>query len=62
MTEQKYRCKECGAEFDNEAALDQHNHTVHSPYKCDVCGHTFQSESELKTHTRIAHPEETSVR
>jgi DNA-directed RNA polymerase subunit RPC12/RpoP len=53
-----YRCEECGATFDSEAALEQHNRTIHSQYKCEACGQTFGSETELETHNRVAHPEQ----
>ena len=58
MTLNQYKCGECGATFNNEAALEDHNRSIHSRYKCEVCGHTFGSERELETHNRVAHPEE----
>lgn len=57
MALNQYKCEECGATFNSEAALEEHRREMHSQYKCEVCGDTFSSESELQTHNRVSHPE-----
>ena len=57
MAQNQYKCEVCGATFNSEAELEQHNRTMHSQYKCEVCGQVFNSESELEAHNRTAHPE-----
>ena len=56
MTQDQYRCEECGATFDSQTALEQHNRTMHSRFTCEACGQTFSSESELEAHNREVHP------
>lgn len=58
MTLNQYKCEECGAIFNSEAALEDHNRSMHSRFKCEACGQTFNSESELEAHNRVAHPEQ----
>lgn len=58
MALNQYKCGECGATFNNEAALEEHNRNVHSRYRCEECGQIFSSENELNIHTRVAHPEQ----
>jgi DNA-directed RNA polymerase subunit RPC12/RpoP len=57
MTQNQYRCEECGATFDSMEAREQHNRTAHSKYTCEECGQVFGSEAELESHNRMAHPE-----
>lgn len=59
MVQNQYKCEACGATFNTEAELEQHNRTTHSQYKCEVCGEIFTSESELDAHNRSMHPEKT---
>jgi transposase-like protein len=54
----QYKCEDCGATFSSEAALEEHNRSMHSRFKCETCGEMFNSENELQTHNRMAHPEE----
>ena len=61
MALNQYKCEECGATFNNAAALEEHNRSMHSRYTCEACGQTFSSESELQTHNRIAHPEQEGI-
>lgn len=58
MALNQYKCEECGATFNSEAALEEHNRSMHSRYKCEACGQVFSSESELEAHNRVAHPEQ----
>lgn len=58
MALNQYKCEECGATFNSEMALEDHNRSMHSRYKCEACGQIFSSEGELQTHNRIAHPEQ----
>ena len=57
MTQNQYKCETCGATFNSEAELEQHNRTMHSRYTCEACGQTFNSEAELEAHNRQMHPE-----
>ena len=57
MTQDQYKCRECGQSFDSQLELEQHNRNVHSHYTCEECGQTFGSENELKEHMRRMHPE-----
>jgi transposase-like protein len=57
MTQNQYKCDECGATFHSQTDLARHNRTAHSRFTCDVCGETFGSENELETHNGIVHPE-----
>ena len=59
---QNHKCQICGAEFDNEAKLEDHNRTMHSQYTCEACGQVFNSKSELEDHNREVHPEQTPAR
>lgn len=58
MAQNQYKCEACGASFNSEAELEQHNRAMHSQYKCEACGQTFNLQSELEAHTRTAHPEQ----
>lgn len=58
MNLNQYKCQECGATFNSQAALEEHNRSMHSRYTCDACGQVFHSENELEVHNRVAHPEE----
>jgi len=57
MSQDPYRCKECGAAFSSATNLEQHNRTMHSRYTCEACGQVFSSEKELEEHNRKMHPE-----
>ncbi len=57
MAQDQYRCEECGATFNSQAALEQHNRTTHSRFTCEACGQTFSSERELEEHNTQMHPE-----
>ncbi|HET6822249.1 MAG TPA: C2H2-type zinc finger protein [Anaerolineales bacterium] len=57
MAQDQYRCDECGATFNSEVALEQHNRTTHSRFTCEACGQTFSSERELEEHNTQMHPE-----
>jgi rubredoxin len=57
MSQDPYRCEECGATFNSKEGLEQHNRTMHSRFTCEACGQVFNSESELEAHNRQAHPE-----
>ena len=54
---QNHKCQICGAEFDDEAKLEDHNRTMHSQYTCEVCGEAFTSKTDWETHIRELHPE-----
>lgn len=62
MTQNQYRCEDCGATFNTEAELQEHKRRMHSQYQCDVCGQTFTSESQLQAHNSVAHPENAPAR
>ena len=57
MTQDQYKCEECGAAFNSREALEQHNRTMHSRFTCEACGQTFSSMQELDAHNREVHPE-----
>lgn len=57
MAQDQYRCEECGATFNSQTELEQHNRTMHSRYTCEACGQTFSSERELEEHNTQMHPE-----
>ena len=57
MTQDRYKCEECGAVFYTQEELEKHNRTVHARFRCDICGETFDSETEFEAHYSIAHPE-----
>ena len=57
MAQNQYKCEECGATFNSQAELEQHNRTMHSRFTCEACGQTFNSEAELEAHNRQMHPE-----
>jgi transposase-like protein len=57
MTQNQYKCEECGATFNSQAELEKHNRTMHSRYTCEACGQVFNSEAELEAHNRQMHPE-----
>lgn len=54
----QYKCEECGATFSSEAALEEHNRSMHSRYTCETCREIFNSENELNIHNRVTHPEQ----
>ena len=58
MALNQYKCQECGATFNSQAALEEHNRSMHSRFTCEACGQVFHSENELEVHNRVAHPEE----
>ncbi len=58
----KYKCEACGAKFDSEAKLMEHNKMAHmqatqqmGSFKCGSCGATFKSQAELMEHSNKAH-------
>ena len=57
MTQNQFKCEECGAVFNTPEDLEKHNRTVHSQFRCDICGETFSSESELEAHIGVSHPQ-----
>lgn len=57
MDQNQYKCETCGATFDSQEELDQHNSTMHSQYRCAHCGQVFNSEAEREEHNRAMHPE-----
>jgi DNA-directed RNA polymerase subunit RPC12/RpoP len=57
MTQNQYKCEECGATFNSTEERERHNRMAHSRYTCEDCGQTFGSEAELESHNRMAHPE-----
>lgn len=57
MTQDEYKCEECGATFHGAAELERHHRSVHSRFTCDVCRQTFDSLAELEEHSGVAHPE-----
>jgi rubredoxin len=57
MAQDQYRCEECGATFDSQSGLEEHNRTIHSRFTCEACGETFRSERDLEEHNRQIHPE-----
>ena len=62
MTQNQYRCSECGATFSSREALEQHNRTMHSRFTCEVCGQSLGSAQELEVHNRQMHPEKAPTR
>jgi rubredoxin len=54
---QDHKCQICGAEFEDETKLEDHNRTMHSQYTCEVCSQVFPSKSDWETHIRDMHPE-----
>ena len=57
MAQDQYRCEECGATFNSQSMLEQHNRATHSRFTCEACGQTFSSERELEEHNTQMHPE-----
>jgi transposase-like protein len=57
MTQNQYKCEECGATFNSQTELEKHNRTMHSRYTCEACVQVFNSEAELEAHNRQMHPE-----
>ena len=57
MSQNQYKCEECGAVFHTREDLEKHNRTMHSKFRCDICGETFDSEAELEAHTSVSHPQ-----
>jgi DNA-directed RNA polymerase subunit RPC12/RpoP len=57
MTQDTYRCEDCGATFDSQDELEEHDRVRHSRYICEVCGAIVTSERELEDHNRDLHPE-----
>ena len=57
MTQNQYKCEECGAAFYTQEDLEKHNRTMHSKFRCDLCGESFDSEAELEVHTSVSHPQ-----
>ena len=57
MTENQYKCEECGATFNSEEERERHNRMMHSRFTCEDCGQMFGSEADLESHNRVAHPE-----
>lgn len=66
MDTDKLTCKMCGAQFDTEEELQEHNAKMHESManeeqkpegglNCKVCGAGFNSEEELEEHERTAH-------
>ncbi len=55
-----FTCPACGAEFDTQAALDEHTRTEHGSeqgsFRCPACGAEFESQEALDEHTRTEHP------
>lgn len=57
MTQDQYRCDECGANFGSPAGLEEHNRMFHARYTCEVCQAVLVSERDLEEHNRELHPE-----
>ena len=57
MTQDQFRCEECGEMFESQAELETHDRTKHSRYTCEVCGAILTSERELEDHNLHVHPE-----
>lgn len=58
MRSKQYFCQTCGAAFDDEIALREHNQLEHSMYECDVCAQAFVTEDELNAHRKEMHPQQ----
>lgn len=56
MKTKQYNCQTCGATFEDEIALREHNRTEHAMHECDVCAHVFVTEEDLNAHRRKMHP------
>ncbi len=56
----QYRCGMCGASFNTEPELKEHNKThmagkagqTAGQYRCGMCGASFNTEPELKEHNK----------
>jgi len=59
-------CETCGANFANQAELENHRRThaggsmadktgAEQQWKCQQCGATFKSEEALIEHNQVAH-------
>lgn len=57
MDQDQYKCGSCGAAFDTNQELEEHERIMHSQYKCEVCGQSFDSEGELEAHNLAMHPD-----
>ena len=62
MTQEQYRCGDCGATFGSKDGLEEHNRLFHSRYTCEACGAVVGSERELEEHNREMHPEKEPTR
>lgn len=43
MTKNDSNCNTCGAAFETEDELKEHEREMHSQFKCEVCGKMFDS-------------------
>ena len=53
----KYRCEECGAEFESQVEWEQHNRKIHSRYTCEHCQENFDAVDEFESHNFKMHPD-----
>jgi transposase-like protein len=53
----RYRCEECGAVFEDHVEWEQHNRKVHSRYTCENCQEQFNAKAEFEAHNFKMHPE-----
>lgn len=57
-----FRCPVCGAEFETQAALDEHianpgdMHTQKDSFRCPHCGAEFETQAALDEHIKLTHP------
>jgi len=51
----------CGATFETEEELRQHERENHSQFECEVCGRMFDSQEALDAHMKNMHPEQEKV-
>ena len=50
---QDHKCQICGADFDDEAKLEDHNRTMHSQYTCEVCVERLSLQKLIGKHTIV---------
>jgi len=61
MTRNNNNCMTCGATFETEEELRQHERENHSQFECEVCGRMFDSQEALDAHMKNMHPEQEKV-
>jgi len=57
-TMQMFRCQTCGAEYNTQKELEDHQRTAHQGaqgLQCSECGMTFPTRTQLEEHKQLEH-------